>query len=379
MKTKIPIIKIPFTKSNIKFIQRRVEESLKSGQLTMGKYVKEFEKNFAEFIGTDYAIGVSSGTSALEICLRILNIRNSSVIIPTNTFMATATSVVHAGDKIIFTDVSKENFCMDAEDLNNKIQLSTKAVILVHIGGIITPQLKAIQEICIDNKITLIEDAAHAHGSTINGEKAGRLGTAGCFSFYPTKVMTCCEGGMITTNNKYIYEKALILRDHGKENYRTNIHTEFGYNWRLSEIHAIIGLEQIKKIDWILNERRRIASIYDEKLQSVENIEPLKIPANIKSSYYKYIVYLKNNIDRNYVKNEMKKRYGIELTGEVYANPCHSQPVFKKYPEVVLNKENDSFYGAEYICKNHICLPLYPGLTEKEINYVVESLKEVVG
>ena len=375
---KIPIIRIPFTKGNIKFIQRRVEESLKSGQLTMDKYVKEFEKKFAEFIGTKYAIGVNSGTSALEICLRILNVKNSSVIVPTNTFMATATSVVHAGGKIIFTDVSKENFCMDAEDLNNKIQLSTKAVILVHIGGIITPELKAIQEICIDNKITLIEDAAHAHGSTINGEKAGALSAAGAFSFYPTKVMTCCEGGMITTNSKEIYIKALILRDHGKRNYRTNIHTEFGYNWRLSEIHAIIGLEQMKKIDWILNERRRIAIMYDEKLQSIKNIEPLKIPSNIKSSYYKYIVYLKNGIDRDYVKNVMKNKYGIELTGEVYANPCHSQPVFKKYPEVVLNEKSDTFPEAEYVCKNHICLPLYPGLTEKEINYVVESLKGVV-
>ncbi|MGB8217141.1 MAG: DegT/DnrJ/EryC1/StrS family aminotransferase [Candidatus Methanoperedens sp.] len=375
---KIPILRIPFTDEEISSAQNSIGEVLKSGQLAMGKYVAEFERKFAEFVGTKYAIGVNSGTSALEICLRAMDVRNSSVIVPTNTFMATATSVIHAGGKVIFSDVLKKDLCMDPENLKEKIQKNTKAVILVHIGGIISSELKAIQEICEDHKLALIEDAAHAHGSTIDGKKAGALGIAGAFSFYPTKVMTCGEGGMITTDNEDIYKSALMLRDHGKPDHRFNKHTEFGYNWRLSEIHAIIGLEQMNKIDWILSERRRVARIYDETLRDVEGIELIKMPINIESSYYKYIVYLKEELNKDHVKDKMNSEYEVELTGEVYADPCHSQPVFKKYPEMMLNEESDKFPGAEYVCNRHICLPLYPGLTEEEISYVVESLKSVV-
>ena len=372
---KVPILRIPFTDKEIASIQSKVGDVLKSGQLAMGKYVVEFENKFSDFIGTKYAVGVNSGTSALEISLRALDVSNSSVIVPTNTFMATPTSVIHAGGRVIFTDVLKEDLCMDPVDLNEKIQKNTKTVILVHIGGIISSQLKAIQEICADNNIFLIEDAAHAHGSTFHGKKAGTLGIAGAFSFYPTKVLTCIEGGMVTTSNDEIYRKALMLRDHGKPDHQFNKHTEFGYNWRLSEIHAVIGLEQMKKINWILSERRRIARIYDENLR---NVELIKIPANISSSYYKYIVYLKEGVDRDYVKDRMKSEYGVELTGEVYADPCHSQPVFRKYPEMMLNKETDRFLGAEYVCNRHICLPLYPGLTEEEADYVIDSLKDVL-
>lgn len=375
---KVPILRIPFTDDNISFIQTAIGEVLGSGQIAMGRYVEEFERRFAEFVGTKYAIGVNSGTSALEICLRAIDVRDSSVIVPTNTFMATTTSVIHAGGRAIFTDVLRNDLCMDPEDLKEKIQKNTKAVMLVHIGGIISSQLRAIQEICEDNDLFLIEDAAHAHGSTIDGKKAGTLGIAGAFSFYPTKVLTCGEGGMITTDDERIYRAALMLRDHGKPDHRFNKHTEFGYNWRLSEIHAVIGVEQMNKIDWILSERRRVAEIYDGKLRNVDGIELIKMPAKVTSSYYKYIVYLNEGLDRDYVKNKIKNEYGIELTGEVYADPCHSQPVFEKYPGMMLNEETDEFPVAEYVCNRHICLPLYPGLTEAEVNYVVESLKSVV-
>lgn len=375
---KIPILKIPFTDEEIDSVNNAVGSVLKSGQIAMGKYVAEFERRFADFIGTEYAVGVNSGTSALEICLRALNVKDSSVVVPTNTFMATPTSVIHAGGRVIFCDVLKNDMCMDVEDLKEKIRGNTKAVILVHIGGIISAQLRAIQKICDDYKLALIEDAAHAHGSTIDGERAGSLGIAGAFSFYPTKVMTCGEGGMITTDDEEIYNMALTLRDHGKPDHRFNQHVEFGYNWRLSEIHAIIGLEQMKKVDWILSERRRVAGAYDEKLRDTKGIELIKIPPNIGSSYYKYIVYLKDGMDRGYIKNKMKNEYGVELTGEVYADPCHLQPVFKKYPEMMLNEKSDRFPGAEYVCNRHICLPLYPGLTEGEITYVVESLKSTI-
>lgn len=375
-KMNIPILKIPFTDDEISSIKNNIEEVLNSGQIAMEKYVKDFEERFAKFIGTKYAIGVNSGTSALEICLRSIDVRNSTVIIPTNTFMATATSVVHAGGKLIFTDVLKEDLCMDPDDLKRKIQNDTKAVILVHIGGIISSRIKEIQEICNDNNIILLEDAAHAHGSTIDNKKAGSLGVAGAFSFYPTKVLTCGEGGMITTNDDIVYHKSMTLRDHGKPDHRYNNHTEFGYNWRLSEIHAIIGIEQMKKVDWILNERRRIAKFYNEQLQDVDNITLVDISNNVQSSYYKYIVYLKYHY-RHKIKEIMKKQFSVSLTGEVYAEPCHLQPVFQKYPNTVVDNKRD-FPGASYVCNRHICLPLYPDLSEEEVIYVSDSLKKVV-
>jgi len=292
--------------------------------------------------------------------------------------MATATVVIHAGGKVVFTDCQRENLQMDPEDLKKKIRSDTKAVILVHIGGIISPHLDEIKRICDDNGLFLIEDAAHAHGATIYDRKSGTLGIAGSFSFYPTKVLTTAEGGMITTDNDDIYQKSIILRDHGKANPEFNIHTEFGYNWRFSELHALLGLQQMRKAESILEERRKIAKYYDEGLRDVKGLNLIPIPPGIKSSYYKYITFLKDGIDREFLKKKLVTKFNIHIPGEVYSNPLHSQPVFQKYPWTMANKSSDTFPNTEYVCKQHFCLPLYPGLSKIEIDYVISSLNRVL-
>lgn len=370
----IPILRIPFTAEDRIFIHEGMEEIFKTGQLAMGKNVRAFESQFADFIGVEYALGVNSGTSALEMILRAIDIRHCSVLVPTNTFMATATAVIHAGGKVIFCDVLPGDLCIDPDDLQKKIKKNTKVVIIVHIGGIISPQFEEIRKICDENGLFLIEDAAHAHGSSINNKKAGSLGLAAAFSFYPTKVMTCGEGGMITTDDRDLYQKMVTLRDHGKPDHRFNLHTEFGYNWRMSEIHAVIGLSQMKKIDWILEQRRHLAKIYENKLKNLEKLRYVSLPATIKSSYYKFICYLSQDINRDVLKKNLAEVYQIECAGEVYAIPCHKQPVFKKNKNMMLNKQNESFPGADFVCSNQVCLPLYPGLTETEVEYIVESL-----
>lgn len=374
----IPILRLPYTQEEMDFIKNSIIEVLNSGYLSMGEKVAQFERAFAQFIGTKYAIGTNSGTSSLEIVLRAIGIEGATVIIPSNTFMATATVVIHAGGKVIFTDCQKDNLEMDPEDLERKIRPDTKGVIVVHIGGIISPYFDEIKRICDENGLFLLEDAAHAHGATIDDRKAGTLGIAGSFSFYPTKVMTTAEGGMITTNEEKIYNKSVILRDHGKALTEFNVHTEFGYNWRLSELHAVLGLQQIRIVEQILEERRKIAKMYDERLGDVRKIKPLQIPPNIKSSYYKYIAFLDDSIDRDQVKKELKGRFNIYLPGEVYSQPLHSQPVFQKYPWTVANCRNDTFLQTEYVCKHHLCLPLYRGLTKNEIDYIVDSLRKVL-
>ncbi len=374
----VPILRLPYTPEEIESIKNGIADVLQSGYLTMGEKVAQFERAFAEFVGVRYAVATNSGTSSLEIVMRAIGIEGSSVLVPSNTMMASPVSVIHAGGKVIFVDCQRENLQLNPQDLRMKIRADTKGVMLVHIGGIITPALDEIKSICHEAGLFLLEDAAHAHGATIDGRMAGTLGIAGSFSFYPTKVMTTAEGGMITTDDENIYQKAISLRDHGRASDNPNVHVELGYNWRFSELHAVLGLQQMKKADAILAERRRIARMYDEKLEGVKGIRKVKIPANIKSAYYKYIVFLDGNLVRDEVKREMKDKYGVSLTGEVYSNPCHSQPVFKKYPGVVANDPSDTFPQTEYVAQRHICLPLYLGLTEEEIDYVVESLKKVL-
>jgi len=374
----IPILRLSYSPEEIDDIKNGITEVLKNGYLTMGGKVAQFEDAFADFIGCRYAIATNSGTSSLEIFLRVMDITNSSVIVPSNTMMATPVSVIHAGGRVIFADCQRDNLQLDPQDMRRKISADTKGVILVHIGGVITPALDEIKRICKEKELFLLEDAAHAHGATIDNRQAGTLGIAGSFSFYPTKVMVTAEGGMITTNDEDIYRKSAALRDYGRSSHNPNIYTELGYNWRFSELHAVLGLQQMKKAKTILSERRKLARMYDAKLEGMQQIRKLIIPLNVKSSYYKYIVFLDEAFDRDKVKTELKKEYGVSLTGEVYSHPCHSQPAFKKYPQVIANNPSDTFPETEYISRRHICLPLYPSLTEEEVDYVVNSLRRVL-
>ena len=370
---KIPAAKIYFPEGDRKELLTQIEGILESGQLTLGKYTKEFEKRFAEYVGTKYAIAVNSGTSALEIPLRALDVKGHSVIVPTNTFFATPTSVIHAGGEVIFADVT-ENLCIDPESVKENIRGDTKGITIVHIGGIVAPQVKEIQEICEAHGLFLIEDAAHAHGSILDGKMAGSFGDAAAFSFYPTKVMTSGEGGMITTDNDEIYKRALVFRDQGKAGFYGNVHTEMGYNWRLSEIHAAIGLSQFARLNEFVRDRREIAKIYDEELKKIRGVTPIKTPPNTESNYYKYVALLDEGIDRATIKKELKEKHGVSLSGEVYELPCHLQPVFK---DLYGFKEAD-FLVAEDVCKRQICLPVFATMTEEQAKYVIDSLKEVL-
>ena len=375
---KIPALRLNYSKEEKNEIAEGVNEILNSGFLTMGEKVTQFEKLFAEFVGVKYAVAVNSGTSALEIPLRALNVEGKSIIIPTNTFMATPLAALHAGARVIFADVSKDSLSIDPNEIEKNIIDETVGVIVVHIGGFISPEWNKIKKICDSNGLFILEDAAHAHGASINGQMAGSLGTAGSFSFYPTKIVNTAEGGMITTDDDDIYKLCLVLREHGKPNPKFDIHSELGYNWRFSEFHALLGLQQMKKLPWMLSERRRLASIYDELIKEVHDVIAIELSDNIESSYYKYLLFLNTLYDPTVVKNKMRDQFGITLPSEVYANPCHSQPLFLKYPELVLNAPGKQFPGAKYVSKHQICLPLYPGLTDDELMYVVDSLKSVL-
>lgn len=377
---RIPGFDLKYSEGDIRRMTDEFEKILRTGFISMGSHVEKFEKEFAEFCGTPYALATANGTCSLEMILRAIGVRGSTVIVPSHTFMATAAAIVHAGGKVIFTDCQKENFQMDPEDLRKKIRSDTKVVILVHMSGIVSLHFDKIKKICDDNGLFLIEDAAHAHGATIDGRMAGTLGIAGAFSFFSTKALTTGEGGMITTSDKSIYETCKALRDHGRFGPEPNIHEEFGYNWRPSEFHAILGLQQMQKVEKILEERRWIARMYDEKLSArqIPGIKLLTIPENIKSTYYKYILYCDDDVERIVLKKTLKEDYGISLPGELYNQACHTQPVFKKYPDTVVTSPDDRFPETEYVVNKHFCLPLYLGLGEEQIDYVVSSLQKAI-
>jgi dTDP-4-amino-4,6-dideoxygalactose transaminase len=232
--------------------------------------------------------------------------------------------------------------------------------------------MQDLRELAQRKGIWLVEDAAHAHGSSFDGVTAGAFGVAGAFSFYPTKVMTSAEGGMIVTNDQHIADEARIYRDQGKASFTQNVHTRMGYNWRMSEPHAIIGLRHLERLPEMITDRQKIASIYDKGLEGLRNLARLVVPSGGVCNYYKYIAILKDKRDRRALKTQLRDRYGVSLSGEVYEEPLHRQPVFEQYVSRPLAVSED-------YCSRHICLPIFSGMQEDEALQVFKALKEIIG
>lgn len=368
----IPAAKIQFLPEDRAWIGERLQEVLATGQLTLGKYGAQFEEKFAQICSLRYGVAVNSGTGALEIILRALRVEGRDVLVPTNTFFATAAAVVHAGARPVLVDLDPESFGIRPEDVERCLTSKAAGVIVVHTGGIISHRMRELQELCQKKGLWLVEDAAHAHGSFYDGVSAGGFGVAGAFSFYPTKVMTSGEGGMIVTDNQEIAEEARIYRDQGKASFTQNAHTRMGYNWRMSEPHAIIGLKHLERLGAMIADRQRIARIYDQGLKGLQNLRSLAIPAGGVCNYYKYIAILQDKRDRKELKTLLRDRYGVSLSGEVYEVPLHQQPIFREYASGPLPVSED-------YCARHICLPVFSGMKEEEANQVIEALGKVIG
>ena len=370
----IPPAKPYFPQEDIGLILSDVERILASGMLTLGSYTKRFETEFSKLCNVKRAIAVNSGTSALEIALRATGLKKGEeVLVPTNTFSATAAAVIFAGGKPVLTDIDAKTLCIDAENVLKYLTSRTRAVIPVHIGGLVCPEIRAIQEICEDHNCVLIEDAAHAHGSKIDNRMAGTFGDAGCFSFYPTKVITTGEGGVITTNREDLAKKAVILRDQGKQSFSSNLIIELGYNWRMSEISGAVGLTQLKRLSEFIEHRSMMAKYYSEKLSGMGGIETLEVPKNIASNYYKYVTFSSSEINRDEFKQKLREK-GVRCSGEVYWPPLHMQPIYRRLLKV---KEGD-FPQSEDACRRMVCLPMYSQMTLDEAEYVVNKIEEVL-
>ncbi len=346
---------------------------LKSGKLILGEQTTKFEKQFANEVGTKYAIAVNSGTTALQILL-MLNIKskNTLVAVPTNTNFATVAAIIYSGGKPFYLDMDEKYFAPKYKDLLNLYKkYKFKGIVWVHIGGIISPDFLKVRNFCKKNKLFLVEDCAHAHGSSIKGIKAGAKSTGGAFSFFPTKVMTTMEGGMITTNDKFIYKRSISLRNQGKRygNFG-GLHHDLGNSWRISEVSASLGLIQLKKLKTMLKKRNKIFDIYS-KIFNKNKIPFCKIDHMDRCSNYKMIVFAKSPKHKKVLKDKLSK-LGVICGGEVYEIPCHKQPVFKK-----LVKFKNSLKISEYFCSVHFCPPITSGMTEKNAKYCAEMIAKI--
>lgn len=371
MTIRVPPTKPFFSETDINFINNRLRNILKGKSfLSQSKFAEEFENKFSNFIGTKFAVSCNSGTSALELICRSLNICGKEVILPSNTFMATANAVINAGGKPIFADCD-DDMCLSLQDVKKKINKNTTAVIIVHIGGIISKSIQDFVNFCKKKKLYLIEDAAQAHGSKLYDKKAGSFGIAAAFSFYSTKVMTTGEGGIVTTNNFVLVKKMRSLREFGKEKkgIYINHHTSMGYNWRMQEVNALMGLRQLNSVKKFIFGRKKIAKVYDNALMKIKEIKIIHPHDKKNHNYFKYIIVLKK-YNREIIYKKLQEN-NIFPSGFVYEIPLHKQPVFIKKKKLNLIKTN--FY-----CKAHLCLPIFYGMKISQAKYVITKLKKIL-
>lgn len=336
-----------------------------------GRFVTEFEEKFAEFCGTKYALSCSNGTVSLHLILVALGIKpGDEVIMPTLTYIATANSVRYCGATPVFVDSEEGTFNMDPAKIEEKITSRTKAIMPVHLYGL-SADMAPIMEISEKYNIPVIEDAAEAHGAEYNGKKVGGFGLAASFSFFGNKVITSGEGGMVVTNDEELYKRMKLLKGQAVSPEKRYWHVDVGYNYRMTNMQAAIGLGQLENVDWHIGQRKRIAGLYEKYLEGTEKYMKLQeVPKNCKSVYWMSNVILQDTVtkERDQVMKEMEE-CNIEMRPVFY--PMHIMPPYLD--------ETASYPVAERLGARGISLPSHAMLQDEDIRYICDCLKKIVG
>jgi len=336
----------------------------------MGPRVAQFEKEFAAYCGQRYGIAFPSCTSSMEAALLSFGVGpGDEVLVPVETFIATGMVVSLVGARPVFTEISAGNFSMDFDDAWSRVTERTRGAIVVHFGGFISPQLPAFVQKMRDSGRFVIEDAAHAPGAELNGQKAGSLADAGCFSFYPTKVMTTGEGGMLVTDREDIAATVRSLQSRGRDlDSREERYVLPGRNNRFTEIAAAMGLSQLRSLPEFLSTRRRVASIYDEMLLSSELFVPLLAEDGSVPSYWRYVAMPTVAIDRVALRDRLA---ADQITIDwAYDPPLHLQPVFQK----TMDTRPGMLPRSESLLARHICLPVHARMRDQDAEFVAQRL-----
>lgn len=341
-----------------------VTEVLKSGMLAQGPKVDEFEKKFAEYSEAKYGIATSSGTTALHTALVAAGVERGDEVITTPfTFAATSNSILYSDATPVYADIDPKTFNLNPEKIEEKITDKTKAIVPVHLYGQ-PADMDPILEIAEKHDLKVIEDAAQAHGSTYKGKKIGSIGDLGCFSFYPTKNMTTGEGGMVTTNDEELAEKSAMIRAHGEsKRYEQSL---LGYNYRMTDIAASIGIVQLKSIDKFNEKRNENAKYLSEGLSDVEGITTPCVDSNVTHVFHQYTIRVSKDRD------EFKQF----LTDNEIGTGVHYPIVLYKQPYYQNLGITGNCPEAELAANQVISLPVHPSLTTEELDTIIETVKK---
>lgn len=350
-----------------------VSDCIKTGWISSaGSYIERFEKKFAKFLGVRYAITTTSGTASLHLALATLGIgKGDEVILPDHTMFACAVSVIYTGAKPVVVDVERDTWNMNVSQIEKKITKRTKAIMPVHIYGHpvdMDPLMKLAQKY----KLFIIEDAAEACGAEYKRKKVGSFGDINCFSFYANKIITTGEGGIVTTNNKKLAQKAQELKDLAHSPKKRFLHTKIGFNYRMTNMQAALGLAQLEEVEKYIEKKRWMANLYNLRLKNIEGLTlPIEKPW-AKNVYWMYAVLVEDSfgITKDTLQKRLKEK-GIDT--RTFFVPIHQQPALKK----IGLKDKNSYPVTEEISKKGLYLPSGLAITEKQITNVCNAIVEI--
>jgi len=361
--------------------QRAVDRVIKSKWLTMGETVERLERNFANFVKAKHAVAVSSGTAALHLSMRALGINpGDEVIVPSLSFVASANAILYVDAKPVFVDISSlDDFNLSCDNLEKKITSKTKAIVVVHYGGYLA-DIERIKEIAKKHRLFIIEDSAHAIGAELNSKMAGTLGDMGCFSFFSNKNLATGEGGMIVTDNDQLAKGLKLLRSHGMTTMTLSRHkghaysydvVALGYNYRMTEMSAALGITQLKKLPMANRRREILTNLY---MASLKDTDGLSIPFTDyprPSSHHLFTILLNKNIDRQKFMELLKKE---RIQSSIHYPPIHTF----SYYRLILSPRHTKLPLTEYVGAHEVTLPLHPLLKKEDIVFVCEKIKNIL-
>jgi len=355
---KIPVASPDLSGNELKYL---IDAFLSSWISSKGDYIEDFEEKFANYCNCKYGVSTSNGTAALHLALTSLGItKGDEVIIPDLTFAATANAVIHAGATPVIVDIEKESWCIDPDKIYESITNKTKAIIPVHLYGQ-PADMDKILEISKKFNLFVIEDCAEAHGARFNGKKVGSFGDIGCFSFFGNKIITTGEGGICITNSKKLYKKMRLLRDHGMDTKNRYKHTVVGFNYRMTNLQAAIGLAQLERIEEIICQRKEIEDMYRNYLKDIGFIEFQKnnIPKREKVTWLVSVLINKGKRD-SYLKKLIENNIDVRP----FFYPLSSMKIYREFTKLCIN--------SKYISKRGINLPTVKNLKEKDYEKIRE-------
>ena len=367
----IPVCEPSLIGRELKYVKRCIKTNWISSS---GEYINLFEKKFAEFCNTKYAVSCNNGTTAIHLALESLGIGpGDEVIIPDFTMIATANAVIYTGAKPVLVDSEKKTWNIDSSKIEEKITKRTKAIIPMHTYGH-PVDMDPIIELAHKYNLYIVEDAAEAHGAEYKGKKIGSLSNIGCFSFYANKIITTGEGGMIVTDDEKLAERARLLKNHGfgKERF---LHSDLGFNYRMTNIQAAIGLAQMENINNFVNMRRRNAALYNKYLSKIPGITLPPEEPWAKNVYWMYGILIEPEFGMSMpeLREELEKR-GIET--RAFFIPMHSQPVYKKkdprFPDT-----KGKYPVSDELSKKGFYLPSASTLKKFQIRYIAKTIRDI--